>query len=62
MTVKVFGIAKRTSEYTKTTEGKKYAILKIRHPKLFSEGLVTYINDKGDLQNESSLIFTFTTE
>lgn len=62
MTVKVFGIAKNTNEHTKTTKGKKYAILKIRHPKLFSEGLVTFINDNGDLENDSSLMFTFVTE
>lgn len=65
MNVKVYGIARNTKDTSfgyKITDGKKYPIVKITHTKLNPEGMVTVIDDRGDLFRLTSCYFTFITE
>ena len=63
MTVNVFAIAKNgRAEDDGMTIGQKYPVLKITYPKLFNEGLITTINDKGQLIRVSAYCFNFCTE
>ena len=62
MTVKLYGIAKHTNKYIFITEGKEYPIVKITYPKLNPEGLVTIIDDHGNLNRMCSTYFTFITK
>ena len=62
MKVEVFGVAKWNDKYEHTTKGKEYAILKIRYTKLDTKGLVTFIDDNGNLNTLSSRMFTFKTK
>lgn len=62
MTIKAYAIAKHDDHILCTTKNKEYAILKITYQKLFPEGLITYIDDEGNLRRESSRYFNFITK
>ena len=61
MTIKLYGMARNNDNTLKLTEDKMYPIVKITYQKLFPEGLVTIVNDEGNLIRTSSLYFTFKT-
>ncbi len=62
MKVELIGVAKWDSKYEHTTKDKEYAIFKIRYTKLDKKGLVTFVDDKGNLSSLPSHYFTFKTK
>lgn len=62
MKVEVYGIAKCTIKGCGITEGKEYAIIKVTYQKFFPEGLVTYIDDDGELKRKTSYLFKYKTK
>ena len=57
MTVKVYALARMTSESRGTVKGKWYPVLKIDHPKMNKEGLVTIIGEDGLLHRQTAYYF-----
>lgn len=61
MKVELIATARQNDEYRGTTKDKEYIIFKIRYSKMYPEGLVTYVNDNGELTSATSYAFTFKT-
>ena len=57
MTVKVYALANITSERLGTVEGNWYPVLKIEHPKMNKEGLITIIGEDGLLHRQTAYHF-----